>query len=362
MTTTTKKHLDSTMIGVEIEFERGDRFSSSSKFNQFWRMEGDGSLRNEGREIVFREPFSGDNARTALALAEKSTAKCAFTDRCGLHVHIDCRDLKPSEVNSVILTYLLFEPVIFPVCGAGRENSNFSVPLWTNKQLLRDLGSGAHINRLSNRVGGEDRYAALNLGSYERMGSLEFRAMRGTGNAKLIEDWAEILLSIRAYGRTRPDFREMIKRSSEAMPEQLFSEVFNDDLCDTIFRACGSSFLERLLQGARTLQYVLHSKKPDVCSKLLERCKLRPPGEPEAAVDDADDEPGPIHLEAAPDDGPGPAHAAHGSFNWWEQNNFPRPSRSIEEHQERVELYLNQRREVRDRAIRNIDLHRFEQF
>lgn len=269
------KLIDKHFVGVEIEAEDRDKFLMSDATDKYWRVEDDGSLRNGGLELVFREPYTGDDAVVALSAAEKSLAKCSFTDRCGLHVHVDCRKLRSSETTSFVLTYLLFEAAVFPLCGEGRETSNFAVPVYTNKELQAALGEGITPQAAQHMGRHGGRYSALNLESLGRYGSLEFRAMRGTADASAILDWIEVLLSLKEFAVTRPDFADLVRRSSDRLPEELFSEVFSNDLAEKIFQACGGQFLHRLMLGARSVQYVLHCKKqagvPDL---LLSRCNF----------------------------------------------------------------------------------------
>lgn len=269
------KLIDKHFVGVEIEAEDRQHFNMTQLTDRYWRVEDDGSLRNGGLELVFREPYSGKDTAAALEAAEKSLAKCSFTDRCGLHVHVDCRKLKTSEVTSFVLTYLLFEAAIFPLCGEGRETSNFAVPVYTNKELQSALGEGVAPKSAQDMGRHGGRYSALNLESLGRYGSLEFRAMRGTASSSAILDWIKVLLSLKEFALTRPDFADLVRRSSDRLPEELFNEVFSNDLAEKIFQACGGQFLQRLMIGARAVQYVLHGKKQSgVPELLLSRCKF----------------------------------------------------------------------------------------
>lgn len=276
--------LDDNYVGVEIEMENRARFVPSDVFDKYWRREEDGSLRNGGMEVVFRNPYKGKDVVEALTAAEKATAKCIFSFRCGLHVHIDCRDLTSAQLRSFVMLYVLFEPVIMPLCGDGREESNFCVPVGYNTGLLDALGSRASIQSIAGR-GRDDfgRYSALNLQAFLRYGSLEFRAMQGTGNAQEILDWINILLCLKEYGKTRPKLREMLVGASDGAPHELMGAVFDQELSEKIFSVAGAEFNTRLVQGARNLQYVLHTRKNTSINALLGRVKKGDGGEAVAA-------------------------------------------------------------------------------
>lgn len=282
------KLLDDNYVGVEIEFENRGALKNTEAMSKYWRFEDDGSLRNGGMEIVFREPYKGDTVKAALYDAEKGTAKCLFTYRCGLHVHIDCRDLTTAQLRSFVLLYILFEPILLPLCGEGREESNFAVPVGSNSALMAALGGRVSIERLAG-AGRDDygRYSALNLQAYARYGSLEFRSMQGTGNAKDILNWIEILLSIKDFARKRPKLVELLRGASDNAPHELLGQVFEGDLVELMFQACGAQFHQRLIQGARNLQYVLHSRKTastnELLTKLVPPKGMASPPEPQAA-------------------------------------------------------------------------------
>lgn len=288
------KLLDNNYVGVEIEFENRAALKNTDTMSKYWRFEEDGSLRNGGMEIVFREPFKGDTVKAALYNAEEATAECLFTYRCGLHVHIDCRDLTAAQLRSFVMLYILFEPILLPLCGEGREESNFAVPVGSNYALMAALGGRMSIERLAG-IGRDDfgRYSALNLQAYASYGSLEFRSMQGTGDAKDILNWIEILLSIKDFARKRPKLVELLRGASDNAPHELLGQVFEGDLVELMFQACGAQFHQRLIQGARNLQYVLHSRKTASTNKLL--AKLVPPTvadvapEPKVAQIAADD-------------------------------------------------------------------------
>ena len=251
-----------TLLGVEIELERSDLMVAPKLLGKHWRMEGDGSLRLNGAEIVFREPLRGDDAVEAINIAHKVTSKCLFSQRCGLHVHVDMRDIPKPVAYEFVYLYILFEPLLLGFCGADRESNNFCVPTYTHKQLLARLGRHNTIMDIAEWfAGGDRRYAALNFASYRTHGSFEFRAMRGTADPDVLVPWINMLLCLLVYAKTLPDVMSMIKRCSADIGNMILNEVFGEELADLLYQANEEGFNDKLLSGSRALQYVLQSDK-----------------------------------------------------------------------------------------------------
>lgn len=247
-----------TLLGVEIEFERSDRMVLRSSLDKYWRVEGDGSLRLNGAEIVFQRPLAGDDVVEALERAQAVTRKCLFSNRCGLHVHINMREMPAPVLREFLFIYILFEPLLLGFCGADRENNNFCVPTYTNKSLLRKLGSRTPIVEIGHDFQRNDlRYAALNLASVVQHGSLEFRAMRGTADTSVLFPWINMLLSILKYAKGMPNLLEMVEHSSTDVGNMLLNDVFGAELADILYEANRDGYQEKLLAGGRALQYVL---------------------------------------------------------------------------------------------------------
>jgi len=139
------------------------------------------------------------------------------TTACGLHVHVNCSDLKIYDLRKVILLYAKIERALFELCKPRRATSNFSILCGQNyldmdphpenfkRQLLGkfynngkiasarpDKQSGLEIKKNKEKKYISVRYRALNLHSFFHRKSIEFRHREGSVDATTIINWAMI--------------------------------------------------------------------------------------------------------------------------------------------------------------------------
>jgi len=176
------------LCGIELETEGNYMVGVSS---DYWDFHEDGTLRGPHAEFVLKEPtLMGD---LDPAFRELSTFIHSFpvnvTPRCGLHVHIDVRDLSHKEIYSACLAYTLLEKLLYKISG-DRSKNKFCVPVLSSA-YVRDAISRLYIDRDSGTR--EKLYSGLNLASIRELGSIEFRMHSGTLDTEEIHDWVYIL-------------------------------------------------------------------------------------------------------------------------------------------------------------------------
>jgi hypothetical protein len=145
---------------------------------------------------------------------------------CGLHVHIDCRDLGYQEIQRFVAVYSRLEPVLFGSVHSSRINSAFCRPCgeYLSEGILKGIkpdtkslkpaiikkvyGDAAlgnpneylrskrdHYGRIrGNR--NEVRYSAVNLHTYFLRGTVEFRLHHGAVDFNEIYGWVKLLLEL----------------------------------------------------------------------------------------------------------------------------------------------------------------------
>jgi hypothetical protein len=175
------------LTGVEIEME-SSRYSSHNIDdllrnipNCNWRVAAEGSLRNDGFEVVFTDPLPLEQALTTLSQAYPMFEGATDTFRAAVHTHLNVQDLSREEYLRAVLGYVIMEPYIFGTVGKGRDESIFCVP-WSK--------SNSHIKRLINAYTNEcpdawdeaithsPKYSACNMQATAVFGSLEFRHLQ----------------------------------------------------------------------------------------------------------------------------------------------------------------------------------------
>lgn len=218
-------------VGVEVEIE-GMNLPALIGNGHQWHVEHDGSLRGEAYEYVFRGPVDKVKAfgrLDSLALSFKKHGSDIFdTGRAGVHVHVNVQDMSIKQVGCFITLYYIFENILLDYCGEDRVGNLFclrtcdaegAIPLITqafNNHKLRGLGTD------------DIRYAALNLNSLPKYGSVEFRPMRSTGDMQLIKNWIDILLTMKEYSLRFNDPRDIVESMSGMSTAVMFLEVFGE--------------------------------------------------------------------------------------------------------------------------------------
>ena len=182
-------------IGIEVEVENmrdPNEIRMLPNFSDFWKTTKDGSLRNNGIELV-SVPLRGINISGALAYLHDFLTrvydKHHFSHRCGIHVHVNCRDYTLEQVNNIIYTYCCVENLLFKQFVQNeREGNSFCMP-------VNDVFIG--------KVYHKAKYQALNRRCLEELGTLEFRHLLGTSNIETIKKWIKLITNLVRYATTK---------------------------------------------------------------------------------------------------------------------------------------------------------------
>lgn len=186
------------MVGIEIEVEN---ITNSLHPAAYWDIKADGSLRNNGVELV-SVPLQIKQVQLALEHAYNvltANNKPDFSNRTSVHIHVNCRDLTQNQIYNFILLYALFEKHFYAFAGNKRMNSIFCVPLFRTNQLnvLDDVVYGLSPNW--------HKYCGINLlplyqnNVTQGYGTIEFRHLYGTSNQREILEWINDIMCLRKY-------------------------------------------------------------------------------------------------------------------------------------------------------------------
>ena len=216
------------MVGIEIEVEN---ITNSLHPLAYWDIKADGSLRNNGVELV-SVPLQIKQVQLALEHVYNvltANNKPDFSNRTSVHIHVNCRDLTQNQIYNFILLYALFEKHFYAFAGNKRMNSIFCVPLFRTNQL----------NVLDNVVYGLSpnwhKYCGINLlPLYQNQvtqgyGTIEFRHLYGTSNQREILEWINDIMCLRKYACeiSKDDLLKNIKEMNTTSSYiSLYSQVF----------------------------------------------------------------------------------------------------------------------------------------
>lgn len=223
--------LPKTYIGLEYEWENTDKFpyqhtlledpkfAISSGVKGYFSFHQDGSLRENGMEFTFKEPYSGTRIISAIEAMDAAARAYNFTAsyRTSLHCHLDLSELNyPKDAHRLAALYALVEPILYRFVGNNRDGCNYCLPWYANPhhylnyaRVLRPFKSGLEKEISSEdsiRLGTElninkahHKYAGLNLMSLGQFGTVEFRQAPVNMPKDKILMWINIIMRLKKY-------------------------------------------------------------------------------------------------------------------------------------------------------------------
>lgn len=214
-----------TYLGIEVEIENVLKYNQVSPY---WTMIEDGSLRNQGREFI-TPPIRAWRIEQALSTLfnQEINKDIDFSERTSIHIHMNIRTLTVKQLEALVVTYLVFEKVLFNYVGNDRYNNIFCVPI-----VETDIGENL-FDLITNQKLNIDwqKYTALNLLPILQKGTIEFRHMNGTEDIKRIITWINLILSLKKFALQKsPEYIwERVSTLNTTSEYRLFGEeVFGE--------------------------------------------------------------------------------------------------------------------------------------
>lgn len=166
-----------------------------------WKVVTDGSLGDISRGIEFVSPIlRGEDglAQVETVCRALSDFGCTVNKKCGLHVHVGVGAPGLRFFKNLVKLYSLFEPVIDSMMPASRRASNNTYcKSMTSARPSAVEGASSVADLLyiiSGTTGRAGRYFKLNLQSFVRQSTVEFRQHSGTLDATKARRWAVLCL------------------------------------------------------------------------------------------------------------------------------------------------------------------------
>lgn len=194
------KYTDSRLVGVELEFEGYNITPNTSRLDgAIWKIVPDGSLRGEAFEAVTVQPMSVTKAvaevENLYSVLLANGASINDSMRAGVHVHVNCQNLNIRQLFTFMAAYYCLEDLLVEDLGEERAGNLFCLRLSDaediSNAIMKCLGSQSFDNNYFNSEG--LRYAAMNLVSLSKFGTLEFRALRTPTTAAPVIRWLLLL-------------------------------------------------------------------------------------------------------------------------------------------------------------------------
>lgn len=244
------------MFGVEIEAEG---VGLPIMDDGVWRTERDPSLASglEAHEYVLCQPMSLEGCKAALdalaAIYKDKGTNVVETETSGVHIHLNVQEYTPREFFTLATTYFVLEELLLTYCGPYRQGNHFCLSSQHAEGQVYELVQSAINRKMGNLNKEQIRYSSFNVYSLFKYGSVEFRAMRGTGDLDAIWEWLEIIDRLREGAKQFKDPQEVILSMSLEGEKNFITQVLGNKAklftkvkgCEQMVRR-GAQFIQAL--------------------------------------------------------------------------------------------------------------------
>lgn len=141
-------------------------------------------------------PLYGKRGLNKLRKVVQAMADAGATvnSSCGLHVHVDANDLTPNQILAVSQRYGIFEKRFNKIMDPSRANTDWARKV--DKKYHADLISSFKYYKnmgysFKSATGSISRYRKVNIASFNRHGTIEFRQHEGTLDPDRILNWVQ---------------------------------------------------------------------------------------------------------------------------------------------------------------------------
>ena len=175
--------------GVECSYAGYTHLTTS-----YWKVVYDGSLsgvRGHAGELVSPILHGVEGVRELERVIEalNSVEGVTVNRSCGLHVHLDCREMNIGEIKTTFERYSNYEEQI-DLCMPRSRRGN---PRWcAGTAMVKN--SIKRATTKPNAANAAGRYFKVNLTNIATRGSIEFRQHSGTTEFKKIVNWLSFLM------------------------------------------------------------------------------------------------------------------------------------------------------------------------
>tara|TARA_Y100000310_G_scaffold344692_1_gene458841 strand:- start:1962 stop:2906 length:945 start_codon:yes stop_codon:yes gene_type:complete len=244
-------------VGIEIEVE-GENLIPSP---EGWAHVRDGSLRGNSMEYLLERPIKREDTKKYLNRLGKAFKQGGFklkkSDRTSVHVHLNVQKFNMIQVVNTVCIYYILEELMIGFCGENRTGNLFCLSSKDAEYPLLVLPNIIEEERWPHLKNNTFKYASINLKAIPTYGSLEFRAMKGTVDFKLIETWIKMLLKIKDAAEKYGCSADIVENLSMNGSEQFLHNIMEEYAPLLFTRGMEDSIMD----GVRRVQHVAYTKK-----------------------------------------------------------------------------------------------------
>ena len=201
------------LVGLELEcYSDGwDYWDRDTEVDGNWRAVHDGSIEAHGEgsravEFVSRVPKNGDALwKDVEYITDYTSTNFAVNRSCGVHVHVDGRDLEWKAIKNLLLLGKSVQNILYKMLPPSREISRWCRKIPMSRESIRSIESNQDFIDSWYSSWGVDpsmdkyndaRYCNMNMHARILHGSIEFRYHSGTLNKEKLLHWIRICTAI----------------------------------------------------------------------------------------------------------------------------------------------------------------------
>lgn len=175
-----------------------------------WKVVTDATVDGCGGEVVSPILSGIEGLEQVRKAADAINAAGATANKsCGLHVHVDARDLNGRDVASAVARYGKFESQIDACMPASRRSTTNRwcrtvVQMNGRMQRLADNSTAIPVSRAVSAFG-DDRFRKVNLVAFNTHGTIEIRHHSGTVQSSKIVPWIQFCVNFVEKSRVRTE-------------------------------------------------------------------------------------------------------------------------------------------------------------
>ncbi|HEX8506345.1 MAG TPA: amidoligase family protein [Hymenobacter sp.] len=176
----------------------------------YWKIVSDSSVRGANGFELVSPVLQGLEGLADLERACRALRICnaEVNASCGLHVHLGARDLSIEHMRQLVRNYLVLEPTLDQLVPADRRGSanTYCRSLQRGRsqaQAEAAILGATTAQELSEAANGGSRYHKVNVQSFFRQGTIEFRQHSGTTSFEKISFWVKLLANLVDFSKQR---------------------------------------------------------------------------------------------------------------------------------------------------------------
>jgi hypothetical protein len=251
-------------IGIELELE-GRNVGLQDVATRGWGRHMDGSLRGEAIEYITNGakevPAAKSLVKDLFAKFKEHGVKFNDSIRTSTHVHLNFSDKPVKQAVNFFLLFTMLEEVLQYYSGEDRKGNLFCISTREAEGIVGVLSSGLGKGDLSAFAGDRYKYAACNLSTLYKFGTVEVRTMRGANSAEQVNKWIDILNDLYKYSLEKMRSPvDLITRLSLLGAEALMREIFAPDNYRELIGSFPAirTLHHSLMEGARIFQIMAY--------------------------------------------------------------------------------------------------------